>query len=115
MEGERNGEKRTPIAGESSLVDVELWFAQAAGGDGATGIGDLLDVLLREEKFVDLPAERIVFATGDFLGDHFESERSITDPSVEVVRVNCVRAGDDDSGLTDGRIRLKGEKELYAV
>jgi hypothetical protein len=54
---------------------------------------------LRKEKLVDLSAQGNVFPAGDFLSDHFESERSIADPSVEIVWVDGVRAGDDDSGL----------------
>ena len=46
----------TPIACESGLVDVELWFTQAAGGLGAAGVGNLLDTLLRKEKLVDFAA-----------------------------------------------------------
>lgn len=49
--------RRTPRTGESGLVDVELGFTQAAGVRGTAGIGQLLDVLLRKEKLVDLPAE----------------------------------------------------------
>lgn len=56
-------------------------------------------MLLGEEKLVDLPAPGSVFPVGDFLSDDLESERSITDPSVEVVGIVCVRTGDDDSRL----------------
>ena len=52
-----------------------------------------------KEKLVNLPAQRNVFPAGDFLGDHFESERSIADPSIEVVWVDGVGVGDDDPGL----------------
>jgi hypothetical protein len=76
----RGMQKRTPITGESGLVDVELGFAQAAGGLAAAEIGDLLDALLRKEKLVDLAAEGNVFSASDFLSDRFESERSIADP-----------------------------------
>ena len=103
----------TPVVGVSGLVDVELWFAQAAGGLSAATIGNLLDMLLRREKLVDLLAQRNVFAVGDFLGDHFESKRGIADPSVEVVWVNGVRAGDDDSGLLGGRVGLEGDKRRW--
>lgn len=99
--------KRTPIAGESGLIDVELGFAQAAGVHSAAGIGDLLDMPLGKEKFVDLPAQRNIFPAGDFLSDHFEGERGVTDPSVEIVRVDDVRACNDNSGLMGGEIRTK--------
>jgi hypothetical protein len=72
--------QRTPRACESGLVNVELWFTQATGVRGPAGIGQLLDVLLRKEELVDLPAQRNVFSADDFLSDHFESERSIADP-----------------------------------
>lgn len=39
-------------------------------------------MLLRKVKLVDLPAQGNVFPADDFLSDYFESERSITDPSV---------------------------------
>ena len=62
---------------------------------------------MRKEKLVDLAAERIVFAAGDFLSDNFESERSVADPSVKIVGVNGVRAGDDYSGLGIGLVKVK--------
>ena len=105
MSRARGVRKRTPRACESGLVDVELWLAQAAGGHGAAGVGNLLDMFLGKEKLVDLPAQRIVFPAGDFLGDHFESERSIADPSVKIVRVDGIWAGNDNSWLIDGRLR----------
>ena len=103
----------TPVAGESRLVDVEFRFSQAAGRLGAAAIGDLLNMLLRKEKLVDLLAQRNVFAAGYFLGDHFESEGSIADPSVEVVWINGVGAGNDDSRLVGRRFGLEGDKGRY--
>ena len=91
--------KRTPRTGEGGLVNLELGFGQTTGGYSATGVGDLLDTALGIEKLIDLSTQGIVFPADDFFGNHFESERSVTNPSKEIVRVNGARARDDDSGL----------------
>lgn len=91
--------KRAPRTGESGLVDVELGFAQTAGGFTAAWVGHLLDKLLGFEKLIDFSAQGNVFPAGDFFGDHSESEGSITDPTVEIVRVDGVWTCDNDSGL----------------
>jgi len=92
--------KHTPRIGEGGLVDVELGFAQAATGHSAAGVGHLLEKLLGFEKLIDLPTQRRVFPADNFFGDRLENQGSVTDPGVEVVRVDGARAGDDDSGLT---------------
>lgn len=58
---------------------------------------------MRKEELVDLPAQGKVFPADDFLSDDFEGEGGITDPSVEIVRIVGVWAGNDDSGLMGGR------------
>lgn len=94
--------KRTPRTSESGLVDVEFGFGETTGGDGAAGIDYLLNALLGFEKLVDLSTQGKIFPADDFFGDHSENERGIADPAVEIVRVNGVRAGDDDSSLMSG-------------
>ena len=107
--------KHTPRTGESVLIDAELGFAQTTGGHSATGVGDLLDTLLGLEKLIELSAEGKIFPTDDFFGNQFENERSITNPSVEVVRVNGVWACDDDSGLGSSKFQVRGRKGLREV
>ena len=60
-----------------------------------------------KEELVDLPAPGGVFPGDDLFDDQLEGERSIADPSVEVVRVVCVRAGNNDSGLVGEKIELE--------
>ena len=103
--------KRTPRIVEGGLVDVELGFGQTTSGYNATGVGDLLDVALGFEKLIELSTQGNVFPANDLLSNHFESERGITNPSVEVVRVNGARAGNDDSGL---RSEVFGQTETGA-
>lgn len=91
--------QRTPIVIVSGLVDMEFWFAQATCGYIAAGVGYLLDELLGFKKPVDISAEGNIFAAGDLLSDHLEGEGSVADPSVEVIRIDSVRAGDDDPSL----------------
>lgn len=91
--------EHTPRISEGSFVDVKFRFCQTTSGDGAAGVGYLLDNLLGFEKLVDLSAQGDIFLADDFLGNHFESERSVTDPSIEIVRVDSVRTGNDHSRL----------------
>lgn len=91
--------KHTPRIGESCLVNVEFWFSQTTSGYSATGVRYLLDLPLGFEKLVDLPAQGNVFLADNFFGNHLENKRSVTDPSIEIVWVNGVRAGNDDPGL----------------
>ena len=104
--------KRAPRTGKSGLVDVELGFAQTAAGFTAAGVGHLLDKLLGFEKLIDFSAQGNVFPTGDFFGDHSESEGSITDPTVEIVRVDGVWTCDNDSGLMGESFELGKKKGL---
>lgn len=91
--------KHTPTISERGLVDLEFGFAQTTCRYGATGVGHLLDKFLGFEKLVDPPAQGNIFPADNFLSNHFESKGSIADPSVEIVGVNSVRAGNDDSSL----------------
>ena len=91
--------KRTPRTGEGGLVDLELGFSQTTSGYSATGVGDLLETALGIEELIDLSAHGSVFPADNFFGNHFESEGSITNPGIEIVRVNGIRAGNDYSGL----------------
>lgn len=105
--------KRTPRTSEGGLVDLELGFGQTTCGYGTTRVGDLLETALGIEKLIDLSTQRSVFPADNFFGNHFESEGSITNPSKEIVRINGVRAGDDDSGLGSkifGQTRTGGER-----
>lgn len=103
--------KRAPRTGKSGLVDVELGFAQTAAGFTAAGVGHLLDKLLGFEKLIDFSAQGNVFPTGDFFGDHSKSEGSITDPTVEIVRVDGVWTCDNDSGLMGESFELGKKKK----
>ena len=60
-------------------------------------------MLLGFKELIDFPTQGSVFPAGDLFGDHFESERSIADPSVKVVRIDGVWTGDDDPRLVKGR------------
>ena len=91
--------KRTPRTSEGGLVDVEFGFGQTTSGYSATGVRYLLDTLLGFEKLIDLSAQGNIFPADNFFGNHFESERGITDPSIEIVWVNGIWAGNDDSSL----------------
>jgi hypothetical protein len=99
MLGALRRSRRTPTIGVSGLVDIEFWFTQTTCGHRATGVGYLLDELLGFEKLVDIPAQGNICAAGDLLSDHLEGERSIADPSVEIIRIDSVRAGNDDPSL----------------
>jgi hypothetical protein len=52
------------------------------------------------EELVDLSTQGNIFPVNNFFDNHRESEGSVTDPSVEMVWVNGVRASNDDSSLT---------------
>jgi len=94
--------KHTPRANESGFIDVELWFGQTTSGYSATGVRYLLDMPLGLKKLVDLTAQGNIFPADNLFGNQFENERSVTDPSIEIVWVNGVWAGDDDSSLMAG-------------
>ena len=74
----------------------------------AAGVDDLLDTLLGKEELVDLPAQGDVFPGDDLLCDQLEDERSITDPSEEVIWVVGARAGNHNSGLASGKFESEG-------
>lgn len=102
--------ERTPRTSESGLVDLKFRFGQTTRGHSATGVGYLLDTPLRFKKLVDLSAQGNIFPADNLSDDHFESERSVTDPSVEIVWVNSVRAGNDNSRLMDETFRSEDNK-----
>jgi hypothetical protein len=52
------------------------------------------------EELVDLSTQGNIFPVNNFFDNHRESEGSVTDPSVEMVWVNGVRASNDDPSLT---------------
>lgn len=91
--------KRTPTISISGLVDMEFWFTQTACGHCAARVGYLLDELLGLEKLVDISTEGNICAADNLLSDDLEGERSVADPTVEIIRVDGVRAGNDDSNL----------------
>lgn len=70
----------------------------------------MLDTTLGFEKLIDLSAQGLVFSADNFFDNHFESERSITDPGVEVVRVDGTWACDDDPGLADESFASDGHE-----
>ena len=104
--------KRTPRRGEGGLVDLELGFGQTASRYSATGVRDLLDATLGIEKLIDFSTQGSIFPANNFFGNHFESERSVTNPSIEIVRVDGVRAGDDDPGLGSENFSQTGVKDI---
>ena len=82
---------------------MEFWFTQTACGHCAARVGYLLDDLLGLEKPVDISTQGNIFAAGDLLSDHLEGKRSVADPSVEIIRIDSVRAGNDDPSLVVSR------------
>lgn len=101
-----------PGAGEGGFVDVKLGLAEAAGRDGAAGVGDLLYGCLCLDEHVDEGREGGVLAEGVLVDEGLEDEGGIADPGVEVVWVGGARAGDDDAGLVPFSRRRCGERGL---
>ena len=102
--------KRTPTISVSGLVDMEFWFTQTTCRHCTARIGYLLDELLGFEKLVDVSTQGNIYAADNLLGDHLEGERSIADPTIEIIRIDSVRAGNDDSSLVvkiSGSIKRK--------
>ena len=89
----------TPRAREGGLVDVELGLAETAAGDGAAGVGHLLEDGLGRSEVVDQTAEGGVGAGGELVDKGLEDEGRVAGPGVEVVGTRVARTGNDDTGL----------------